>query len=84
MEATFRESRNSVDSSRSDGKEDRSSGLRMYMPTRRMIRAKVILKERNRSSSIAGMGMIMTIRMDMAAKPIITSVLLVTKANRSR
>jgi hypothetical protein len=84
VEATFKERRNKVESKSNDGKEDRSSGFRMYIPTRRMIRDKVILNERNRSSNMAGMGMTMTMRMDMAAKPMRTSVLVVTKANRLR
>ena len=84
MEATFRESRNSVTISKSEGNEERSNGFRMYMPTSRIISANVILKANSKSSSMAGMGMTMTVRIIMAVNPMKTSVLLAKKAKRPR
>ena len=84
MEATFKERRNKVESKSNEGNEERSNGLSTYMPTNKMIREKVILKDKNRSSSMVGMGITMIIKMAMAANPIITSVFWVMKASRSR
>ena len=61
------DSRNRVISSRMDGNEDNSSGLTVYMEAKRITSAKVILNEIKRSSTIAGSGITINIKMATTA-----------------
>ncbi len=57
------DNRNRVVSSSSEGKEEKSSGLVLYMDIRRMTSPTVMLSDSSRSSIMVGRGMIMTRRM---------------------
>jgi hypothetical protein len=67
VEATLRDSRNKVTSSKMEGKADNSKGLRVYIEARRMISAKVILNEMSRSSSMDGSGITIKARIPTTA-----------------
>ena len=63
VEAMFSASRNRVVIRSSEGKEEKSSGLVLYMLISRMSRPMVMLKESSMSSKNGGSGTIMTMRM---------------------
>jgi hypothetical protein len=71
-----------VTNSRIDGNAENSRGRNTYIPTSNITIANVILKLKNRSSIMGGMGMIITMRIHMVAKPIITSEFFVRKPKR--
>ena len=55
----FNDNLNNVAINKIEGNDDKSSGLSIYIPTRRIMMAKVILKDKKRSSINVGIGMIM-------------------------
>ena len=75
VDAMFSDSRNSVASSSIEGKEDISSGFRMYMPESKITRAPVMLKASSRSSITVGRGITMNTRIPTTATAIKTSLL---------
>ena len=75
VDAMLSDSRNSVASSSIDGKEDISSGFKMYMPESRITRAPVMLKASSRSSITVGRGITMNTRMPTTATAMKTSLL---------
>ncbi len=63
VEAMLRERRKRVVTRSSDGKEEKSSGLVLYIDISRMTRPMVMLSDSSRSRIMVGRGRIMTIRM---------------------
>jgi len=70
VEATFRDSRNSVISKRIDGKADSSNGRATYILASRITRAIVILKDSSKSSIMVGSGTTMNTRIPTTATAI--------------
>ena len=66
VEATLSDSRNRVVASRSDGKMEKSIARSVYRLMMRMSTAMVMLAARQRSSSMAGRGMIISMRMEIS------------------
>jgi hypothetical protein len=57
-----------------DGNEDSSNGLTVYMEAKRITRAKVILNEIRRSSTVAGSGITINIKMATTATAVTISL----------
>jgi len=75
VEATLRDSLNRVTTRRTEGKIEKSRGLRTYIDMSRMIIDTVILKDRRISRSRVGNGIIMTMRMPIIPRAIMALLL---------
>jgi len=77
VEAILRESLNNVAIKSTDGNDEKSNGRNRYVPTRRMVKAKVILNDSKRSSTTAGRGITIKTTMPTTPTEAITSLFLV-------
>jgi len=82
VEATLRDSLNRVTTRRTEGKIEKSRGLRTYIDMSRMIIDTVILKDRRISRSRVGNGIIMTMRIPITPKAIIELLLLANSVSQ--
>jgi len=69
---------NNVVSRSMEGKDESSSGFRIYMPTRRIINENVMLNDKRRSNKIDGSGIIIINKIPTTDSAIKISVFFVT------
>jgi len=77
VEATFSDNLNKVPNSKIEGNADNSKGRCTYILAKRTIKDNVMLKDKSKSSSIVGSGIIIKTRMPTTAKAMMTSLFLV-------